>query len=159
METFKKISHNITYEVSNYGNIRNSITGKLLKPTIHIRKGRNNPTKYLRIELKKPRKKHLVHRLVAEAFLENAENLISINHKDENGLNNHIDNLEWCTNRYNCIYSQGRKVRQLNLNGVFIDAYDSLTIAAEKTGSQFKLISLVCLGKRKSHNNYKWEYE
>ena len=46
-----------------------------------------------------------VHRLVAEAFIPNPDNLPIINHKDENKLNNNVDNLEWCTQKYNCQYS------------------------------------------------------
>ena len=54
-------------------------------------------------------KKALVHRLVAEAFLENPENLPCINHKDENKLNNCVDNLEWCTIAYNNCYGDRLK--------------------------------------------------
>lgn len=50
-------------------------------------------------------KKHIyVHQLVGQAFLENPNNLTEINHKDENKLNNHYSNLEWCTRQYNNTY-------------------------------------------------------
>lgn len=49
-------------------------------------------------------KSKYVHRLVAEAFIPNPDNLPCINHKDENGLNNNIDNLEWCDKAYNNRY-------------------------------------------------------
>ena len=45
-----------------------------------------------------------VHRLVAQCFLPNPDNLPCINHKDENPSNNNVDNLEWCTNEYNINY-------------------------------------------------------
>lgn len=50
------------------------------------------------------RKKERLHRLVAIAFLDNPEELPQVNHKDENKLNNCIDNLEWCSAAYNCNY-------------------------------------------------------
>lgn len=42
-----------------------------------------------------------IHRLVAETFIPNPNNLPEVNHKDENKVNNHVDNLEWCTHQYN----------------------------------------------------------
>jgi hypothetical protein len=158
MEIFKIIKHHPNYEISNYGRVRNRETGKILKTTPHVRKGRKDPTKYLRIELKRPRSKHLVHRLVAEAFLPNPEDFESINHIDENGMNNFVDNLEWCTHRYNCIYSRAKITAQLTTDGELVKTYKSLTEAAESTGSDFRLISSVCLGKRKTHNGFKWVY-
>lgn len=158
MEIFVKISHHPNYEISNYGNVRNFETGRLLKPTTHQRKGRNNPTIYLRIELKKPRKKYLIHRLVAEKFIPNPNNHAQINHKDENGLNNCTDNLEWCNNVYNCAYSQGRPVNQLSPAGTFINTFGSISQAGRNTDSDYRLIHAVCNNKRKTHNNYKWQY-
>lgn len=46
-----------------------------------------------------------VHRLVAMCFIPNPYNLPQVNHKDENKINNHVDNLEWCDNKYNVNYS------------------------------------------------------
>ena len=48
---------------------------------------------------------HLVHRLVAMAYIPNPKNLPFINHIDGNKLNNHIDNLEWCTRSENARHS------------------------------------------------------
>lgn len=45
-----------------------------------------------------------IHRLVAQAFIPNPDNLPCVNHKDENPNNNNVDNLEWCTQKYNCNY-------------------------------------------------------
>lgn len=50
-----------------------------------------------------------VHRLVAEAFIPNPNNLPMVNHKDENKLNNCVDNLEWCDNSYNVRYNGASK--------------------------------------------------
>lgn len=54
---------------------------------------------------RKPRK---VHRLVAETYIPNPDNLPMINHKDEDKTNNHISNLEWCNVQYNNEYSHSK---------------------------------------------------
>ena len=58
-------------------------------------------------------KMFFVHRLVAEAFLPNPDNLPQVNHKDEDKSNNRVDNLEWCSQLYNNIYGS-RMERQVN---------------------------------------------
>lgn len=85
------------YEVSDRGRIRNNENLIMSK---HINKG------YEGIGLSKDgvKKTEKVHRLVAEAFLNNPSNLPEINHKDENRANNDVDNLEWCDSKYNANY-------------------------------------------------------
>ncbi len=55
-----------------------------------------------------------VHRLVAQAFLENPLNLLEVNHKDGNKLNNNVDNLEWVTHAQNCIHAWQNGLRNEN---------------------------------------------
>lgn len=79
------------YQVSNQGFIRNS-KGLILKA--HP----NNSGYYLiALTIKTIRKAHLVHRLVASAFLSKKEGATQVNHKDGNKLNNKAENLEWAT--------------------------------------------------------------
>ena len=67
----------------------------------------------LRRESDGQQKSYRIHRLVAEAFIPNPNNLPMVNHKDENRQNNDVKNLEWCTNRYNLNYGTARE-RQAN---------------------------------------------
>jgi len=80
--------------------------GHLLKPNSSGR------TAHLKVVLIKDgnRKQHFVHRLVAQAFIANPDNLPMINHKDCDPTNNNVSNLEWCTAKQNSIhaYQNGR---------------------------------------------------
>lgn len=97
------------YQVSNLGRIK-SLNYNNTKSTKIIR-SHSIKGGYLQIQLRhKGQKNYLIHRLVAEAFVENPDNLPEVNHKDENKLNNEASNLEWCTSKYNSNYGT-RKVR------------------------------------------------
>ena len=89
------------YEVSNIGQIK-STKGNVKK--LSIKKDKN--TNYNEVSLWKDgkNKRFLVHRLVAKAFIPNPNNYAIINHKDENGMNNCVSNLEWCNHSYNAKY-------------------------------------------------------
>ena len=63
----------------------------------------------------KKRHKWRIHRLVAETFIPNPDNLPEVNHKDENKLNNEASNLEWCTHKYNSNYgSRPRRIGEFH---------------------------------------------
>ena len=104
------------YQVSNNGNIR---ACKKVDLRGWNRKERSMSAQisdhgYYSIILHKDyiKRSFLVHRLVAEAFIENPNEYPVINHKDEDQLNNNMDNLEWCTQKYNVNYgtSQARRI-------------------------------------------------
>ncbi len=88
MEIWKQINDYPNYEVSNIGNVRNCKFKKLLK--LHISNG------YYRVTLPK-KKKFMVHRLVATAFITNVNNKPQVNHKNDIRIDNNYKNLYWGT--------------------------------------------------------------
>ena len=88
------------YQVSNLGRVKTICDrhGKerLLRPTIQVINGN-----YKRYIVRLNGRNYKVHRLVAEAFIPNPNNYKVINHKDNNALNNRVENLEWCTQAQN----------------------------------------------------------
>ena len=108
------------YQVSNLGRVKsmsrqkkhsyNSVAQlkeKILTPI--------NICGYHRVILRKNNKAHnkFIHRLVAEAFIDNINNYNEVNHKDENKTNNRVDNLEWCSHKYNINYGSGNIKRSI----------------------------------------------
>jgi hypothetical protein len=105
-EVWKDTKGVFGYQVSNFGRVRSIFSrwGKRAYP--RIMKGSIDSHGYVQvtISINGERKLMFVHRLVAKAFIPNPLNLEMVNHKDENPLNNNVDNLEWCTRSYNNSY-------------------------------------------------------
>ena len=103
------IGYENLYKINNYGEVLSLRSNKILKPN-------NNGIGYFIIQLCKngKRKNYLIHRLVAEHFLDNPNNLPEVNHKDEDKSNNFVDNLEWCKHKYNMNYKQLQKRQQIS---------------------------------------------
>lgn len=161
MEIWKAIEgYEGLYEISNYGRVKSLKRKRILKQCLTY-KG------YCCIGLYKNNKfkSFLVHRLVAMAFIQNPNKFPIINHKDENKANNHVDNLEWCTHKYNTNYGTGIKrknekclkpIKCVETNIIYSSASELKKLYGYHTG----LISDVCNGKRqhKTAYGYHWEY-
>lgn len=156
------------YDVSNMGNVKSlnyNHTGKerLLKPC----KDNNG---YMVVSLCKDskRKKFTLHRLVALAFLENPQNLPMINHKDENRLNNRVENLEWVTPKENMNYGTrnekiskaiSKPIIQLDLQNNFIREWDSMTSINLELNINQGNITNCCKGRYKTCGGFIWKYK
>lgn len=157
-EIFKEIPNYEEYLISNIGRVYSKKNNKFVKCWIS-NKG------YYSVSLCKNGKKKnfLVHRLIAQAFIPNPNNLPMINHKDENSLNNNINNLEWCTAKYNVNYGTAiqRRKSKYTKKVICIETniiYPSAVEAYNDTNICFTSIHKVCHNKRKTAGGLHWKY-
>ncbi len=114
MEEFRIIKGFENYEISNFGNVINCVTGKLKKKRI------NKKNSYLIIDLikNKIRSTHSVHRLIATAFIPNPKNKPLVDHIDGNKINNSLENLRWATIAENNYNRQLNPINKLGFTGI-----------------------------------------
>ena len=164
------------YMVSNTGKVYSYKKGSTLKLS-------RKDNGYFQVGLYKDGEHYVfsVHRLVATMFIPNPNMFPVVNHKDENKQNNHVDNLEWCTQHYNVHYGTGIermratrtgqktteeqrekiaeankiKVRCIETNEIFPSIEEASVWCGLKS---FSKIGECCKGKRKTAGGYHWEY-
>ena len=158
IEGFEKL-----YQVSNLGRIRSLFRYKII---LNPEKTRNG---YLRVMLCKEgkRKHYLIHRLVAQAFIPNPNNLPEINHKNEIKTDNNLNNLYWCDSNHNCNYGTrndriSSKIKipiiQMKEDYKIIKIWNS-ALDVEKTIGINRCGICNCLkGKTKTAGGYIWRY-
>ena len=168
------------YQVSNLGRVRS------LDRTYTMKNGRKQSQKgrfmiarvdkdgyeIIKLRTLTSRVAHRVHRLVAQAFIPNPDNLALINHKDENKTNNRADNLEWCTNSYNLSYGSclekmssshrnrhylSKPIEQYTADGQFVKAYPSSAEAMRQTGIHKNNIRACCRGLYSQSGGFIWK--
>lgn len=188
-ELWKDIpSYEGLYQISNLGRVKSlSKFHKISKDYSsigywskeRILKNIEDKQKYFMVKLSKngKLKNYRVHRLVAQLFVENPNNLSQVNHKDGNKHNNCFNNLEWCTCKDNIRHawinglnyntehqyllgkSKSKRVFQYTTNGDFVKDWESMTIVTKKLGISTQSISKCCKGLIKTAGGFVWKYK
>ena len=154
------------YSISNLGRIKNNNTNRILKL-------RKNHKGYLKttISINGKMKTVFPHRLVAELFIPNPQNLPQVNHIDGKKENNTIGNLEWTTQEGNIQHAwensliektNNKSCVQLDKKGNIINEFNSITSASSyiyKGKSGIVSIVRCCKNQRKTAYGYLWEYK
>lgn len=181
------------YEISNLGNVKTlkrtwrvlNYQSKKYQTMYNKEKLMNcviSKTGYKQVVLMKNNKKtfKLIHRLVAEAFINNTENKPCVNHKDGNKLNNNVNNLEWCTYKENNIHAwknglpksylkgkygkehnKSKKINQYDSDGNFIKTWDCISDVTRQLKIDSGRITKCCKHQKYCHSagGFIWEYK
>lgn len=162
-----------SYKVTKSGKVYSYRQGNMLKPLSVVLDSSGYPIVKLYDDTNKKRT-IAVHRIIADTFIPNPNNLECINHKDENKTNNFVENLEWCTKAYNNCYGNKavkiglklmesnpnkRQVNQIDDNGNIINTYQSIREAARQLGNIKKDSNIISgIQTHQKRYGYYWEY-
>ena len=183
VEEWKTIPNYEEYQVSTYGRVKrlayykNVCGGSKQYCKERILKPQCRKLGYLAVSLSKNSvvKSFLVHRLVAIVFIPNPNDFPQVNHKDENTSNNHVENLEWCNQKYNSNYGTSKQriasklkngifsksVEQYDKRGTFINEFPSAMEASRHLGINVSGIISCCNGNKKytTCGDFQWKYK
>ena len=136
------------YGITSCGRVYSFKRNKFLKPNM-------NTHGYFKVVLSKHNKTYTksIHRLVAEAYIPNPENLETVDHIDGNKEHNYVNNLQWLTRKDNCVKSNGQKIICMETGEIF----DSIMDAERKTKIDNRRICEVVNKKRNSAGGYTWK--
>ena len=160
------------YQISNLGRVKSLRYNKSQKEKI-LKAGSGTHGYQLVVLCKKGKHKTtLIHRAVAYTFIPNPNNFPDVNHKDENKSNNCVENLEWCTKKYNqnygnrnkkCSEIMGKQVEVFK-DGISFGLFKSVRELEKKSLKLFGTIlfhgaiSLVCNGKQVEYKGFTVKY-
>ena len=139
------------YAITSCGKVWSYRRQKFLTPKYH-------KDGYLRVNLCKngKEKNFLIHRLVAEAYIPNPDNLPQVDHIDENKTHNYLNNLQWITGRNNVRKSKNKPILQYDLEGNFVKEWEcTADVGRELCGHICDCLK----GNRKTAYGYKWVYK
>ncbi len=171
IEEWRQVSTCPKYSVSNYGRVRNAISGKILTPC-----KRSNTSEYLCVNISYGCgnvKKESIHRLVAKEFVPNTDGKEEVNHIDGDKHNNRADNLEWVTKSENALHAFRIGLRKTDSdrirsainatkkpvrNTTTGETFKSIVDAANAIDGKSEGVSKCVTGRRKRYKGMCFEY-